>query len=133
MIFLWSLSDTSVLQNLHKYLSRFYFCCNLNSLNFSTTLSLFFSFLRIVPRALTTIFMTVTFIFYSFSALLQGSGAYPAFPLFFFFNLWSVETAKSTIWQVLFFWSGLLDTIMIRFEGCLRDRAINPFLTPFRL
>ena len=57
--------------------------------------------LGIVPSALTTISITVTFIFHSFLSSLARSRYLSLFSPSFI--LWAVETAKSTIQQVLFF------------------------------
>ena len=66
-----------------------------------------------VPRAPVTIGLTITFIFHSFFNSQAKSRYLSFFLLSFNFTLQSARTAKSTIWQVLFF---LL--IIIR-SGCL--------------
>ena len=59
--------------------------------------------LLIVPRALITISITVTFMFQSFFSSLARFRYLSHFSLPFNFILWSAGTSKSTIWQVLFF------------------------------
>ena len=60
-----------------------------------------------VPRAPLTMGITVTFMLQSFFQFLRMSRYLSFFSLSFNFTLWSVGTAKSTIQQVLFFFSWL--------------------------
>ena len=55
-----------------------------------------------VTRAPITIGITVTFMFHCFFNSLARSKYLSFFSISFNFILWSAETAKSTIWQVLF-------------------------------
>ena len=59
--------------------------------------------LVIVPHAPITIGTIVTFMFHSFFNSLARSRYLSFFSLSFRFILWSTETAKSTILQILFF------------------------------
>ena len=56
--------------------------------------------LVIVPRALITIGIIVTFMFHSFFSSLARSRYLSFFSLSFNLTLWSAGTEKSTIWQV---------------------------------
>ena len=69
--------------------------------------------LVIVPSAPITIGTIVTFMFHSFFNSLARSRYLSFFSLSFRYIMWSAGTAKSTIFQILFFlliimWSGLL-------------------------
>ena len=81
----------------------------------SNSSSLFCKFFGIVPRAPTTIGVTVTFMFHNLSSSLARSRYVSIFSLSFIFTLWSTGTAKSTRWQV-FFWliiTNIIITIVI--------------------
>ena len=69
----------------------------------SKTSRLFNNSLVIVPKASITIGTIVTFMFHSFFNSLARSRYLSFFSLSFRFILWSAETAKWTIWQILFF------------------------------
>ena len=56
-----------------------------------------------VPSKPNAVGITVTFMFHSFFCSLARSMHLSLFLLSFSFTLWSAKTAKSTIWQVLFF------------------------------
>ena len=56
-----------------------------------------------VPKAPITIGIIVTFMFHSFFNSLARSRYLSFFSHYFSFILWSVETAKSTIFQILFY------------------------------
>ena len=80
--------------------------------------------LLIVPQAPITIGTIVTYMFHSFFNSLARSKYLCFFSLSFRFILWSAETAKSTILQILFFLlisftSGLLAGIMLKPHMCL--------------
>ena len=68
----------------------------------SNSSSPFTNHLVSVPRAPITIGITITFMFYSFFYSLARSKYLSFFSLSFDFTLWSAETAKFTILQVLF-------------------------------
>ena len=77
-----------------------------------------------VPKAAFSILITVTFMFHSFFNSQQDPGAF--FSLSFNFTLWSSKTAKSTIWQVHFFFF-FVDYNFIWFSG--RDKVIHSYLS----
>ena len=109
MVFNWSLSDSKFLQ---VSLILLTILADLNNavvwmvsscLFISNSSSPFTNHLLIVPRAAIAIGITVTFMFHSFFNS-RTSSRYSFFFLpSFYFTQWSVETAKSTIRQVLFF------------------------------
>ena len=71
--------------------------------------------LVMVTRAPITIGITITFRFHSFFNSLVWSRYLTFFLLSFNFTFWSGGTAKSSIWQVLFF------LLIITRSGCLAE------------
>ena len=67
----------------------------------------------IVPKAPITIGTIVTFMFHSFFNSLARSRYLSFFSLSFRFILWSAETAKSAILQILFFFCLLLLLLLL--------------------
>ena len=107
MVFLWSLSDSKsqVSRTLLSILA------NLNNAvvwmvstypPISKSSSPFINPLVIVPRAPITIDINITFMFHSFFNSFARSRYLSFFSLSFNFTLWSAETTKFTILQVLF-------------------------------
>ena len=97
---------SSSLQDSSRDSGRSWQCCHLDSLYSSANFQIFRPFknhLVIVPKAPITIGTIVTFMFHSFFNYLARSRYLSFFSLSFRFILWSSETAKSTILQILFF------------------------------
>ena len=109
MVFHWSLSDRKTPQVSRTRLSILAVLSNaviwIVSTRPSTSKSSrpFNNHLVIVPKAPITIDTIVTFMFYSFFNSLARSGYLTFFSHSFRFILWSAGTAKSTIFQILFF------------------------------
>ena len=109
MVFHWSLSDSEFPQVSWTHLSILALLNNVVVWMVSTHLptfkssSPFSNHLVTVPNIPVTIGIIVTFIFHSFFNSLARSRYLSLFSHFFSFILWSAETAKSTILQVLFF------------------------------
>ena len=109
MIFHWSLSDIkspqisrtllSILADLSNVVVWMASICPLISEFYCP----FTDFWRIISRAPTTIGINVTFMFHILFSSLARSWYLSLLSSSFNFTLWSANTAKSTIWQVLFF------------------------------
>ena len=114
MVFHWSLSDSKSLQVSRTLLSILAVLINAVVWMVSTrpptskSSSPFSNPLVTVPNAPITIGVIVTCMFHSFFSSQAGSRYLSFFSLSFCFILWSAGTAKSTILQVLFFFCGLL-------------------------
>ena len=91
---------SSCFQNSSWYSGRSQSCFNLDGLDSSRPFS---KSLRTVSSAPTTIYISVMFLFQSFSILWQGLSIYSSFCFIFIFPLWSFGTQKSTIPQMLSF------------------------------
>ena len=135
MVFHWSLSDSESLQVSMSLLSLLAVFNNVVVWMVSTRLpttkssSPFSNSLVTVPNAPVTIGIIVTYMFHSFYNSLSRS-RYLSFSHSFSFILWSAETAKSTILQVLFFLlviikSGLLAEI--RWSVCMSHKSLYVF------
>ena len=97
---------SSSLQDSPQYSGRSQQCSSLDGLHLSPTSkspSLFNSTLDTVPNAPIMIGIIVTFMFHIFFNSQARSRYLSYFSLCFSFILWSADTAKSTILQVLFF------------------------------
>ena len=109
MVFHWSLSDSKSPQVSRTLLSIVVDLINEVVWTVSTrpvsskSSSLYSNPLVTVPRAPITIGIIVTFMFHFFSNSLVRSRYLSFFSHYFFFTLWSVGTAKSTILQGLYF------------------------------
>ena len=109
------LSDNKSLQISRTLFSIITDICSAMVLIFSlisSSTNLFSNFLGTVPRLLTTIGITVNFIFHNFFSYLAKSRSLSSFSLFSIFTLWSAIMAKFTWWKVIFF-------LLIKFQSGL--------------
>ena len=109
MVLYWSLSDNKSPQLSNTLLSILVDFHNVviwmvsTRPHISESCSSFINPLVTIPTASIIIDITVTFLFHNFFNSLTSSKYLSFFSLSFNFTLWSAETAKSTILQVLFF------------------------------
>ena len=109
MVFHWGLSDStspSISRILHSILAESLRCCRsdvLHSFPFSNFSSPLTNLLVTVPIAPITTGITATFMLHNFFSFLARSIYLSFFSPSSNFTLRFAETAKSTIWQVLFF------------------------------
>ena len=141
MIFHWSLSESKSLQVSRTLLSILAVLNNAVVWMVSTRLptsnssSPFSEPLVTVPNAPITIGIIVTCMFHSFFSYRARSRYLSLFSHSFSFILWSAETAKSTILQVLFFLliiirSGLLAEIRFGFFVLMPYQLFLGYLMP---
>ena len=109
VVFHWSFSDINFPQVSRTHLSILADLSNTVVLKFSILLlissssSPFSKLPRIVLIAPTTIGITLTLIFHGFFSSQARSKYLSIVSFFFIFTQWSVRMAKSTRWQILFF------------------------------
>ena len=113
MVFHWSLTDSKSLQvswtlfSILAYLNNSVVWIDSTSPLISKSSCLFITSLVTLPSGPVTIGITVIFMFHSFFSSLARSRCLSFFSLSISFTLKSAETAKSTVRQVLFFFSWL--------------------------
>ena len=109
MVFHWSLSDSTspqvsrTLPSILAVLNNAVVCMVSTRPPTSKSFSPFYSPLVTVPNAPIMIGISVTFMFHSFFNSLAKSRYLSLLSLSFSFILWSADTAKSTVLQVLYF------------------------------